>query len=215
MALIDIYCATCAHYAEVVRRLSEWPATPPCPACGGPTEQRHLPPRVVSYVDPVVVYRAPDGGFRFPGEIGGTSCAKYEAMGYQRIEARGFAEVRALESRMNQREQSSLRRAEERRQQVQEQVDSERRAEIRRGLEQGFQIPERRLCEDGQIRSTGRMTTVRMRPQGRDAMRRAMDEADRKGHRRIGEPGVHVESYSMDKSNRESFIDARGHRYHR
>jgi hypothetical protein len=210
--LIDVACLSCGHLSEVVRRLADFPATPPCPDCGGATEQRHLPPQVVSRVDPVVVYRALDGSFRFPGETGGTSCAKYDRMGYQRVEARGFAEVRALESRMNQHEQSHLRRAEERRLEAAEQQDAVRRSDIRHGLEQGFRVPERRMCADGVIRATGRMITTHLRPQARDVMRRAMEQSDRKGHRRIGEPGVHVDCYSNDRSNREAYTNDRGQR---
>ena len=47
------------------------------------------------------------------------------------------------------------------------------------------------------------MTTVRLSERGKDRMRRAQAENEKKGHRRIGEPGVHVEAMSYDRSNRD------------
>jgi hypothetical protein len=174
-----------------------------------------LPPRARWTPDAVVVYRAPDGSFRFPGETGGTGCAKYDALGYTRVEARGFAEVRALEKKMNAVESSHMARLEERRLAAQEQGMSLRRSETRRGLEQGFRIPESELRADGEVHHTGRMLTVRMRQQGRDAMRAMMARDDAKGPRRVGtSPGIHVDAYSNYRGNRDESRDARGHRHH-
>lgn len=214
MALIryDFLCGACDRVFEASVPSTQIPAGPPCPTCQSPTERVWLSPASRSLPDAVVVYRAPDGSFRFPGEISGASTGKYDAMGYERIEARGWAEVRHLEKRLNAHEHSQLRRAEERRLAYAEHVDSQRRSEIRRQLDQGFRIPEQRMCSDGQIRPTGRMTTVHMRPQGRDAMARAMAETDRKGHRRIGEPGMHVDAYSNSRSNRDESRDRDGRR---
>jgi hypothetical protein len=187
MALIDVYCATCDRYAEVVRRLSEWPATPPCPTCGGPTEQRHLPPRVVTYVDPVVVYRAPDGSLRYPGETGGTSTGKYERMGYQRVELRGALEVRRFEKQVNTRMFSEACRRTERLEQLREQGESLRRSDLRQ-----------------------RMSSMSAR--GRDFARAAMRHTDQKPRQRAQESGFYSEVYSVDRSNREASVNERGQR---
>lgn len=213
--LHDFKCTTCDRVFEDVVDVAQLPVGPPCPTCASLTERIWLPPRVRWTPDAVVVYLAPDGSFRFPGETGGAGCAKYDAMGYQRIEARGFPEVRALEKRMNTSESSHMTRLEERRLELQEQGLSLRRSEIRRGLEQGFRIPEARLNpRTNEVEHTGRMTTVRMRGQGRDAMRAMMTREDAKGPRRVGtEPGIHIEAYSNDRSNREESRDARGHRH--
>ena len=143
MSLIDIRCCeeACGVIREAYRPAAEWPMTPPCPECGGITVQVHLSSHERRLPDAVVVYQALDGSFRFPGDTVGSSVAKYEQMGYQRIEARGFAAVRALEKRLNQHELSQLKRAEERRLEYAEHVDADRRAEVRRGMAQGFQIP--------------------------------------------------------------------------
>lgn len=213
MPLYDLKCQTCDRVFEAFVALVDYPATPPCPTCASPTDRVLLPPPSPHTLpDSTVVYRASDGSFRFPGETGGASCAKYEAMGYERIEARGWAETRRLEAKLNAHERSQLARAEERRSEAQEQMDSLRRSEIRRGLEQGFRMPEQRMCEDGQVRPTGRMITVHMRQQGRDAMRHAMARNEQRGHRRIGEPGIHVDAYSNYRGNRDESRDRDGRR---
>lgn len=212
MPRYDWSCTPCDHVFEAFVSLADYPACAPCPTCGRAATKVHLPPRTTWSADPVVVYRAPDGSFRFPGDTGGSATAKYDRMGYERLEARGFAEVRRLESRMNAHESSQLRRVEERRLAIAETVDAARRSETRRGLEQGFQIPERRLGADGQIYATGRMTTVRMRPQGRDAMLHAMRQTEAKGHRRIGDTSIFVDAYSNSRSNRDEARGADGKR---
>jgi hypothetical protein len=152
----------------------------------------------------VVVYRAPDGSFRFPGETGGASCAKYDHLGYERIEARGFEAVRQLERRLNAHESSQLRRLEERRLEMMEHGERLRRSEVHHGLHAGFTIPETRLTADGQVEYTGRRVHVKLSARGQDALRHAIAINNQRGHRRIGnEAGVHVEAYSMDRSNRE------------
>ena len=101
MPLIDLRCAdeTCDTLRlDYPRPLADWPDTPPCETCGGPTEQAHLPPRTRWTVDPVVVYKAPDGTFRFPGDTDGSGSAKYHQMGYERVELRSAADVRRFEA---------------------------------------------------------------------------------------------------------------------
>jgi hypothetical protein len=216
MARIDVRCTddNCGVLREVDRRVSEYPSTPPCPVCGAPTVQMQIPvSQTASRPDAVVVYQAPDGSFRFPGETSGTGCAKYDQMGYQRIEARGWAEVRALERRVNQHEESEIRRKVERTAPAIEAADAARRAEIRRGLQQGFRIPVPILLPNGQVVHSGRMFDVHMRPRSTDVIRRAQDLDARKGHRQPPrEVGFHVDAYSNDRSNRDESRDSRGMR---
>jgi hypothetical protein len=200
MPLIDLKCEH-GHVREAYRPLSMWPQTPPCEACGAATEQIHLPKSSeVRSVDPVVVYQAPDGSMRFPPDITSASTAMYDQKGFTRIELRGFADVRRFERHMNTAELSHVRRRVERQQEQHERAVSERRAEGRRCLEQGFQLPERN--EKGEL--TGRIQTVRLSERGRAIMRAAMERNDRKGGPRAQDPGFHSEAYSFDKSNRSS-----------
>lgn len=216
MPRYDFQCGTCDRVFEDMIPLAEYPRCAPCPTCQSPdaVTRVHLPNgRVHQLPDSVVVYRAPDGSFRFPGDTGGASTAKYDAMGYERIEAKGWAEVRKLEHRLNDREQSQLSRANERRAEVQERADSQRRSEIRRGLEQGFVIPESRLDRrTGQVVHTGKRITVHLRDRAKDTMREAMEQNQAKGHREIRDPGIHVDAYSNDRSNRDESRDPRGKR---
>lgn len=187
--LHDFQCATCDRIFEAVFVVdTDRPVGPPCPSCQGETIRVFLPPRVTWTPDAVVVYRAPDGSFRFPGENAGTSTAKYDRMGYERIEARGFAEVRHLESRMNAHEQSIMRRRHERVQQLSEHGESLRRSELR-----------------SRMSSMSRL--------GRDVARAAMARNDRKGRRGPGEAGIRVDVYSTDRGNRDESRRPDGHRY--
>jgi hypothetical protein len=130
MAVIDIRCVSCDALAEVVRPASEWPNTPPCPACGAATEQIHLPKGYSFQSDPVVVYRSPDGSFRVPGDVNGPGAAKYEKLGYTRIEARTFAEVRRLEADMNRYDTAHAAPLLDRLQARREGQERERRSEL-------------------------------------------------------------------------------------
>ncbi len=207
MALIDIRCSPCDRVSEAYRAAADWPATPPCPHCGGPTEQIHLPSYMKGHaVDPVVVYQAPDGTLRFPPDISSASTAMYEQLGYTRQEYRGAAEVRKFEHRFNQQQLSEINRRVERQQEAYERGESERRSEVRRGLEQGFRIPE----YDDRGVATGRMETVRLTPRARAIMDLAMRKNDATGKPTARDAGFHVEAYSVDRSNREPDPRRRG-----
>lgn len=215
MARIDVQCqsSTCGVLREVDRRVADYPRTPPCPVCGSPTIQMQIPVHeTASRPDAVVVYQATDGSYRFPPATDGRSCAMYERMGMTRIEARGWAEVRALERRLNQREQSEIQRKVERNAPAIEAADAARRAEIRRGLQQGFRIPVPIRLPNGQIVHSGRMFDVHMRERARAAIRHAQDRNERKGHRQPGEPGIHVDAYSNYRGNRDESRGPDGHR---
>ncbi len=186
MSLIDVRCES-GHIHEVYRAAADWPATPPCPDCGQPTEQCHLPRQVQWTPDPVVVYRAGDGSFRFPGDPNGLSAKSYDKQGLQRVEIRGAAEMRSFEKQMNKREYSRLARNVERKQEQREKRESEMRAELHY-----------------------RMKT--MSPLGRAVAQVTMARNDAKPRERVGSPEFHSEVYSFSRSNRDDSRDADGRR---
>jgi hypothetical protein len=188
VALIDVRC-TEGHVHEVYRPAADWPKTPTCPSCGGVTVQVHLPPSARARPDPVVVYQAPDGSLRYPGDSDGLSCAKYDRLGYQRVELRGAADVRRFEKHVNQREYSDMCRRVERQQAVREQSEAERRSLLRAKMQS-------------------------MSRHGRDLAREVMRRNDNKPKTYAKEPGFYSEVYSVDRTNREPSRDSRGHRRH-
>ena len=186
MPLIDVLCAT-GHVTEVMRAIADWPKTPPCPLCGAMTEQT-LRPKTISWsCDPVVVYRAPDGTFRFPGDPHSAATRKYDQQGYTRIEMRSAADVRRFESQMNTRELSSAGRRLEAKQAQRESRQSQTRAELRRLM-------------------------PRMTPQGQAVARAAMARTDAKPKDRVKDANFHVEVFSYDRSNRDASRDSHGRR---
>lgn len=181
--------------------------TPSCSKCGSATEQVFLPSHARSRsVDPVVVYQAPDGTFRFPPDTTSLSTAMYDQQGFTRIELRGFPDVRRFEKHMNAAELSQINRRVERQQESFEQGESARRSEMRRGLDQGFEVPER--DERGQM--TGRTKRIHLSGRGRAIMEAAVAMNDRKGGPRAHEPGFRVEAYSESRSNRDADPRRRG-----
>ncbi len=186
MARIDVRC-TADHVHEVDRFLRDWPATPACPECGAETVQVHLPPRTAWSLDPVIVFRAPDGSFRFPGGTDALSCGKYEKAGLERIELRSAADVRRFEGVMNKREYARAERRVE-------------RSQLHRGMRESATRSElRRLMSN--------MTTF-----GRDVARAAMARNDAKPGLRTREANFHLEAFSYDHSNRPESRDAQGRR---
>ncbi len=175
---IDVACGACGHIAEVVRPLADWPATPACPACGAPTSQIHLPPRTTWTADPVVVYRAPDGSYRFPGDTAGASAAAYSRIGYERLELRSAAEVRAFERSANAHERSHLARKIERQIELREAGEHARRSELHH------------LARS-------------MSPMGRALAAAAMARNDAKAKPRVQDPGLHVDVYSNSRGSRD------------
>lgn len=186
MSLIDVRCRN-DHIYEVHRPIADWPATPPCPDCGATTEQIHLPRAVQHSIDPVVVYKAPDGSFRFPGDPNGLSSANYSRQGFERIELRSAADVRRFERVMNKREYARASRRIERLHQQREQRESATRSELRR------------------LMST-------MTPRGRAIARAAIERNNAKPQPRTHDAGFHVDAFSNDRSNREESRDAQGRR---
>ena len=180
-------CKSCEHVAEAYRPLAMFPATPPCPDCGGETEQIHLPKSAAWSPEPVIIYKAPDGTFRFPGDGNGSSAKSYEKQGYERMEIRGAVEMRRFEGKMNKAERARAERHFEARQQQHE---------------------ERQKFTRGQLREQ----MQRMSELGKDVARAAMAKNDGKPVKRINDCGFHSEVYAYDRSNREDSRDSRGMR---
>jgi hypothetical protein len=189
MPLINTICLTCDHLDEYNRPVAEYPRTRPCSSCGGATEQRHLPPRQPTTLpDAVIVYVAPDGSYRFPGETSGAACAKYDALGYRRVEARGFAEVRTLESKMNRRERAHMERIAEAAQARREHGESLRRSEL-------FH----------QMRS--------MSARGRDVAQAVIDRHNARRRSTARDPGLHVDAYQNNRGSRDESRRGDGKRH--
>lgn len=208
MPLIDTQCTACGSIHEQNRPLAMHPDTPKCLDCGADTVQIHLPKSTSWTVDPIVVYQSPDGGMRFPGDANGLSAANYARQGFKRIEVRGALEMRRFEQAMDKVEYSRAQRRIEHHQQRREENNARRASNIRHGLEQGFQIPER----DTAGRPTGRMQTVRLSERGRDIMRAAQAAGERRERPSFSGANFHSEVFSFDRSNRDESRDSQGRR---
>lgn len=184
MPRIDIECAA-GHQSEVYRALADWPVTPACPVCAAPTAQFHPQPRTRWTPDPIIVYEAPDGTPRIPGDAQGQSAANYERLGYRRIELRGAAETRAYERKEGSRLDSISRRRFEVMQAHRETREREQRSNLRQAM-------------------TG------LDARGRDFARAVMARNDGRPMKRPGEAGFVSEVYSYDRSNRETSRDPQG-----
>jgi hypothetical protein len=189
MALIDVRCVTetCGKVFEHYRPASEWPKTPPCETCGGPTEQAHFPKAVNWTMDPIVVYRAPDGSFRFPGDAHDAGAGKYDRLGYERMELRSAADVRRFESQATAHDSSLAQRRFEQQQAQREAREKTNRSELYR------QMPS--------------MTRF-----GRELARTAIARNDGKPLKRAHAGGVVSEVMSYDRSNREESRGSDGRR---
>lgn len=207
MPLYDFDCQTCGTPQERYVKTSD--TTPTCEICGGSEMVKVLRPRRTQWsVDPVVIYEAPDGTIRVPPDMQTETTAMYDRLGYKRVELRGAAEVRPYERYFNKQELARVQERIERQQAAFEQAEHDRRSEINRCLDQGFQIPV--LDEKG--RDTGRKQTVRLTARGREILRQAQGlNANTRGPRTY-DPGCHFEAYSYDRSNREDYSDGRGRR---
>lgn len=188
MALIDIRCtADPKHLHEVNRPIADWPATPACPTCGAGTSQVHLSPRARHSMDPIVVFRAPDGSYRFPGDLSGPMTAQYRRQGYQEISLRTATEVRRFESHINTGQRETDERRCEQRERMQERRESVSRSDLRHAM-------------------------TSMTRHNRDLARAAMAQNDGKPRPRPRDGGFHVEVMSFDHSNRMESRDAVGRR---
>ncbi len=170
-----------------MRPIADYPAVPPCEKCDSThTEQAHLPKQTQWSVAPVVVFRAPDGTCRFPGEADGSSARRYAAAGYTEVSIRNATEMRAFEGRMNREEQTRANQAFERKEQQREASESARRSDLRQEM-------------------------LKMTPYGKDLARAAMALADQV-RRAPHQVGFHSEVYANDRSNRDDSRDSQGRR---
>lgn len=172
------------HVFEDIRLIAQRHDNPPCPLCGGVSERTTEASSVVGLVDPVVVYKGPDGQVRFPGH---RDAAFYKSRGYEAIEIRGAHEMRNFEKMMNRHEYSR----------------AERRTEMmQRGREQQQSV----------LRSHLRGLFTSMTRAGRDLAREAMRRNDHKPVERTREADFHSEIYSYDRGNREGSRGSDGRR---
>ena len=173
---------------------------PACPKCKGVCEKAYVPSYIsLSNAPPIVVFKAQDGTYRFPGDPDGTIAKKYEKMGYERIEARGQQERDRLERRLNKWQAEEVHRRVERHQQVREEGIHVRRSDVTHGMRNGFTIP----IYDDKGRDTGRVRNVKLSGFGRDLMQAAMARNDAKPGPRFKDPGAHFEINHTDRSNRD------------
>lgn len=188
MPLCDLRCRveTCDHVFESYVPLATIDETPPCPTCGAATMHTIIPRRRVT-VDPIIVFQAPDGSLRFPGDANGAMAAKYGQAGYTRLEIRGAADMRRFESTMNAHERSIMARK----------------------LEHRMEARERREHES---RSALRMRMQSMSERGRDLARAVMRRNDDRPRERVADANFHSEVYSFDRSNRDVSRDGQGRR---
>jgi hypothetical protein len=128
--------------------------------------------------DPVVVFQAPDGSYRFPGSPTGRASQRYESQGFARVELRTIAEVRSFTGRVNRAEAAKVEQRVERRQQ-------------------------HRAAREEALRGDLRQRMQRMSPLGRDVAREAMARNDRRPIRGF-DPGCHFEVFEYDRSNRDA-----------
>lgn len=189
MPLIDVKCQakTCGVESEAYRPVSDWPKTPPCETCGSETKQTYNPSRSRHSIDPIVVFEAPDGSFRFPGDSSGLSVRRYEKLGYHRVEIRSATDMRRFEKKMNHRERGRMERSADRKQAVREAREHVSRARLRESMQS-------------------------MSAFGRDVATAAMAKNDAKPVDRNSDPGFHSEVFSYDRSNRDESRDDRGRR---
>lgn len=175
---------------EYYRKLANWDdPLPSCPTCGGPSYQSldqsykrpHLAP------DAVVVYQTPDGDFRFPGDPNSLSTARYDRLGYRRIELRSATEVRRFEQHMSKHDRAV----------------AERRLEHREAA---------RAARTAATRSDLRMAMQSMSRFGRDLARAAQSRTDAQPRERPRDTGFHVDAYSNDRGSRMESRDSQGRR---
>ena len=201
--------ASCGLVFEDIRSIQQYDVNPPCLACGASTERTLAARTSPTLADPIVVYRAPDGTFRFPGQSISAMGQRYAAAGYERIDIRGAADMRRFESHMNARERSVMARKLERKLEAREARESQSRSELRRGLAQGFTLPE---VDPSTGRRTGRVVNVKLGERGRDLVRHTLQRSNDKPRERTADANFHNQAYSFDRSNREESRDSRGRR---
>ncbi len=206
MPIVNFLCKTCGPFEQYRSVHSQ--ALPPCPSCQVESERHWVTNRTApSTAPPVVVFRAADGSFRFPGSADGLYAKKCSDEGMTRVELRGWADVRKFEGQVNAQEMEKIHRRVERQQEAFGQSERIRRSALFEGAKNGFQIPE--VDEKGN--RTGRLKTVHLSPRAKDIMAKLVENNNRKGVRAHA-AGFHIDAYSNDRTNREPGRDERGRR---
>ena len=198
MSLIDIHCKGCDTHSEVYRSAADWPNVPACPRCdSSETEQVHLPTGMRSLPPAVVLYKAPDGTFRFPGsdDPHGRTATKYKDLGYERIEARGWAEVRRVEAMVNDRQRHEIRQRVERQCEMREAAIKARRSDVYNGMANSFRMPI--VGKNGRIIG---YRSVKLSERGKAIMRAAIEHNNNKPGPRSYDPGFHVSVFHHRQS---------------
>lgn len=199
----------CGFIFNDLRPMAQSHVLPPCPKCGGETEREYSP--ITSYdgnTPPVVVFRAPDGTYRYPGQTEGASVEQYSRLGYARVELRGFAEVRRFEREVNTEQSREIAQRAERQMVAHLEGERRRRSEVYNGMANGFVIP----VHDKRGRQIG-TKVVRLSPLGMDIMRNAMHAMDGRERPRAREAGFFVDAYSNDRGSRDESRRSDGKRF--
>ncbi len=202
----------CDHYFEVTLPMAEYDADAdhPCPKCGHVSIRGFLPTHVsASNVEPIIVFKDEKGEYRYPGDPSGLSAANYAKLGYERVELRGWADVRRFEKDVNTRQGSEIARRVERQLEVKEMEVKARRSEVINGLRNGFVVPE----FDERGRPTGRNKTIHMSAVGADILRASMERNDGKPRAHVFDAGFHSDVYANDRSNRDDSRRSDGKRF--
>jgi hypothetical protein len=151
--------------------IGQWPFR-----CKG-TGEHDLRPRRAQNIDPVVVHRAKDGTYRFPGSADAPIPA-----GYEKVELRTLAEVDAFSKKVNQHDRSIIDRHVERECQQIEALEAQQRPELRAAMQR--MTPAQRALAEHAIRVNNSR-----RPKGFDSgfhlEIREMDASNRDAHRDV------------------------------
>ncbi len=135
MPLIDVKCPTCGHETELFRHVSEMDdPMPNCEnGCESTVERIYVYQRPHSYrglVDPIVVYRNPDGTIGVPG----SKDARIPE-GAERIELRTSADVQRISREMTQAEYRKHLAKQEREERTFGEQCRQQRAELRQQMQ--------------------------------------------------------------------------------
>jgi hypothetical protein len=198
----------CGFIFNDLRPMAQSHVLPPCPKCGATTEREYSPITTYSTAPAVVVFKAPDGTFRYPGQTEGKSVEQYVRLGYERMELRGFADVRRFERDVNTEQSREIAKRAERQMVAHLEGERRRRSDVYNGMANGFVIPVR----DKQGRQIG-TKVVRLSPAGMDTMRNAMAEMDRRPRPQAREAGFFVDAYSNDRGSRDESRRSDGKRF--
>ncbi len=182
MPLYEYQCTSepCSLIFEEYRPVSDHQKIVPCPRCQLPSHRVYLPSAPRSEAPSVVVHRAPDGSYRFPG-----SPDARMPEGYTRVELRGWQEVRRFEKEVNKRQFSEICRRVERQQSAIEEGERRRRSDLYAAM--------------GSFSNRNKALA-----------RLVIERNNRKGHPQTYEPGFYVEAFSQDRSSREPHRDPEG-----